>query len=54
MNWQQTAETRIEEMVNEIKFYINEGVNKEKAVQIVKEQTTLNNKYWQMVLQQLD
>ena len=51
MNWEQTAQNRKDEMIETIKYYIAEGISKDKAIEIVKSQTTIGKNLWNEVVE---
>jgi hypothetical protein len=54
MNWTQWANDKVQELIDEINEYIDNGVCKKTAINIVKSQTSLSSKYWEMVLEGLE
>jgi hypothetical protein len=53
MNLQEWAENKVNELVNDIKFYINEGISKERAIEMVRKETAVGKVYWEKVVAQI-
>jgi len=50
-NWQEFGNTRVIELINDVKEYMSNGVKKETALKIVRSETMIGNKYWAMVVE---
>lgn len=49
----QRAADRVEELVETVKFYMSEGIDKETALAMAREETTLSNLMWQEVVKRV-
>ena len=50
MNWEKQAEEIAQRCIHMINLYVADGMSKDKAVALVRKDSTLGSKYWQMVL----
>ena len=50
IDWTQAAANRVEQLVNDVKFYMSEGVDKETSLQMAKETTGISDVMWQEVI----
>ncbi len=50
IDWTQASANRVEQLVNDVKFYMSEGVSKEMALQMAKETTSISDVMWQEVI----
>jgi hypothetical protein len=50
MNWTDIAKKITIQMIEEIKFYINEGIDKEKAINMILDKSCIGTDYKQQVI----
>ena len=50
MDWEKCAKEAAENCIRMINLYVADGMPKDKAIALVRKDSTLGSKYWQMVL----